>query len=155
MGWLRQETAYERKMRELDEEAERIRKNMQTLMKANHTRDSSVRVSSPAGLRKRSSVHPAQAYDAIPESESEVDDMPDLEESVETDPGDSLQEKTLGFGGIGSTSPRPERLASYLASGSFGKGGSLSRERRIQRNKAIFMMVVAVIAIFSLYTWLK
>ncbi|HMO04274.1 MAG TPA: hypothetical protein PKC67_11075 [Kiritimatiellia bacterium] len=155
MGWLREETAYERRMRELDEEAERIRKNMQMLMKQT-TRDPVARPVASTGLRKRSSVTPSQRVSAETWSETGDDalDQP-VDPSIEgmgpaaTDPGD----RSLGFGGVASSSPKPEKLANYLASGSFGKAGSLSRERKILRNKAIFMAVVAALALFSLFTW--
>lgn len=43
------------------------------------------------------------------------------------------------------------KLASYLASGSFGKGGPLGRERSIQRIKAIFGLIAAVTFAYILY----
>ncbi len=155
MGWLREETAYERRMRELDEEAERIRKNMQLLMKQ-APRDPVARPVASSGLRKRSSVTPSQRSGVETWSEA-GDDAVDQQEipvaettgASATDAGD----RSLGFGGVASSSPKPEKLANYLASGSFGKAGSLSRERRILRNKAIFMAVVAALALFSLFTW--
>lgn len=39
------------------------------------------------------------------------------------------------------------KFANYLASGSFGNSRPLAQERRIQRNKAIFMVVVLVLAL--------
>lgn len=159
MGWLRQESPYERRMRELEEEAERIRKNMQMLMKNTPREPSVSRVAAPPGLRKRSSVLPGPGYvggdDLDPEPVDESP-LPD-EENTDAEPRDGMDR-----GAEAGMRPAPgpamrqqERLASYLASGSFGKAGSLSRERRIQRNKAIFMAIVALIAIFSLLTWLK
>jgi hypothetical protein len=44
-----------------------------------------------------------------------------------------------------------ERFASYLASGSFGKARPLSKERKLQRNKAIFMLIVVLLLAFVLY----
>lgn len=153
MGWLREETAYERRMRELDEEAERIRKNMQQLMKQS-ARDPVARPVASTGLRKRSSVSPPQRSDAetwegSDEASAAATELPGDAPSTATESDD----RSLGFGGVASSAPKPDKLASYLASGSFGKAGSLSRERRIQRNKAIFMAVVAALALFSLFTW--
>jgi hypothetical protein len=153
MGWLREETAYERRMRELDEEAERIRKNMQLLMKQS-TRDPVARPVASTGLRKRSSVTPPQrglpeAWEHADESAAPAEELPPEASSVAPD----SEDRSLGFGGVSASTAKPDKLANYLASGSFGKAGSLSRERRIQRNKAIFMAVMAALALFSLFTW--
>jgi hypothetical protein len=43
---------------------------------------------------------------------------------------------------------RNERFASYLASGSFGKARPLGREKKVQRNKAIFMLITALLFAF-------
>lgn len=47
--------------------------------------------------------------------------------------------------------PETERFASYFANGSFGRARPLGRERRVMRNKAIFMLLVAALAAFVLY----
>lgn len=47
--------------------------------------------------------------------------------------------------------PNTERFASYLSSGSFGKSRPLTHERKIQRNKAIIMAVVVVLIGFMLF----
>jgi hypothetical protein len=156
MGWLREESAYERRIRELDEEADRVRKNMQALMKSG-TREASARSPAPTGPRTRSSAIPGQLNDVIEEEtqpfELEESDRPEEPTVSASDPrrgsyNQAEYERT-------TTARKPEKLASYLASGSFGKAGSLSRERRIQRNKAIFMLIVALLAIFSLISWLR
>ena len=41
----------------------------------------------------------------------------------------------------------PPRFANYFASGSFGKSRPLAEERRIQRNKAIFMIIVVLLVV--------
>lgn len=158
MGWLRQENAYERRLRELDEETERVRKNMQSLMKSS-SRDPASRPTSPTGPRTRSSALPGQSYAPVEETPfvNEANEPVEQDEPQETlsatDPRRSShnQSEYNRSAALG----KPEKLASYLASGSFGKSGSLSRERRIQRNKAIFMLIVAILAIFSLISWLK
>lgn len=154
MGWLREETAYERRMRELEEEAERVRKNMQALMK-NATRETTAPTASSSGPRTRSSAMPGQSYapvDNTAYADQELEESVDEQETMSaTDPrrGAYQQHEYNRTAAPG----KPEKLASYLASGSFGKAGSLSRERKIQRNKAIFMLIVALLAIFSLYSW--
>jgi len=158
MGWLRQENAYERRLRELEEETERVRKNMQSLMK-NNSRDSSSRTASPTGPRTRSSALPGQSYVPVEETPFVNESNEEIEnnEPQETISASDPRRATYNQGEYNrSAAPgKPEKLASYLASGSFGKSGSLSHERRIQRNKAIFMLIVAILAIFSLISWLK
>jgi hypothetical protein len=167
MGWFKQESAYERRMRELEEEAERIRKNMQSLMK-NSVRETSTRPAAPSTFRARSTVPPASSRSAAEpielDDQSSADDTRSDEESFssqsdfDAEREITIQETPTIPSEYSRRTPymnKPERLANYLASGSFGKGGSLSRERRIQRNKAIFMMIVALIAVYSLYAWLK
>jgi len=166
MGWFKQESAYERRMRELEEEADRIRKNMQSLMK-NSVPATSSRPAAPSAFRTRSTVPPASGR-AVAEpieldDQLSADDTRSDDESYSgTDYGSDRESTVEETRTIPSDYSRrtpflnkPEKLANYLASGSFGKGGSLSRERRIQRNKAIFMLIVALIAVYSLYAWLK
>lgn len=148
MAWMKRESPYERRIRELEEEAERVRKNMQQLMK-NVPREavtsSPALGARPAGPRLRSSYQrsvappvPVHAPQSLRPEEPSAPVPPDQPEV----PARSAEH-------------RPEKFASYLASGSFGTPRSLSRERRIQRNKAIMMLVFALLAIYSLYTWMK
>lgn len=149
MGWMKQETAYERRLRELEEEAERVRKSMQQIMR-NVDRNPPGAPAAPAQARIRSTVYQRQVLEP---------DVAVTAGSVEPAPAGSEPEVAPAERFVGRERPAPvsrqERLANYLASGSFGKAGSLSRERRIQRNKAIFMLLFALLAIFSLITWLK
>lgn len=151
MGWLKKESAYERRMRELDEEAERVRKSMHQLMKGSH-REVAARVeSAPAsGIREASPLQRPPAYRKTADFRTTAEASP---ASPEQDP-EPTSESATAFDTASSSPLRPERLASYLASGSFGKSGSLSRERKIQRNKAVVMLILAVIAMYSLYVWL-
>ncbi len=127
MGWLKKESAYERRIRELEEEADRIRKNMQAVMK-NVPRDGVTGASfTPGSLRTAGA--PARPASATP---SPPDPAP-----------------------VTAPSPPPPtaKLASYLASGSFGRSGSPSRERRIQRNKALIMLAVMLMLLYIFFTW--
>jgi hypothetical protein len=47
----------------------------------------------------------------------------------------------------------PTEMKAYFSSGSFRGGGKLRHERAVQRNKAIFMLVVAVVAIYIFFAW--
>ena len=168
MGWLRQESSYERRMRELEEEAERIRKNMQDIVKNSGREITNRTASSSTTLRQRSySSSPQNQPRTEPRELIERDALENSGDDEENDTGQSGTNRDLRSY-LDSEAPasaqpnarsnyqaKPEKLANYLASGSFGKRGSLSSERRIQRNKAIFMLIVAIIAIYSLYAWFK
>jgi hypothetical protein len=47
-----------------------------------------------------------------------------------------------------------KRFASYFASGSFVDTRTLSRERRIQRNKAIFLLICALLMGYIVYRFI-
>ncbi|MFO7535532.1 MAG: hypothetical protein R6X19_07610 [Kiritimatiellia bacterium] len=48
-----------------------------------------------------------------------------------------------------------ERFASYFMTGSLGRAGpQLRRERRVMRNKAVLMAVVAIILLLALVHWI-
>lgn len=167
MGWLKQETAYERKIRELEEEADRIRKNMQSIMK--NVDRSAVHVRSPSSTssrdqsagwpvdRRRQSAPPSpgtNTFETPPDAdEPELDLESDSQQVREV----ATEENIPAYGPtrLRQMEAKPEKLANYLASGSFGKRGSLTRERRLQRNKAIFMLIFALLAVFSLISWFK
>lgn len=153
MGWLKSESAYDRRIRELEEEADRVRKSMQQLMKGTH-RDLGVRADSRSAPvpREPSPLQRPPAYRKTADFRSAVEPSITAEDAGDASaPPAELAAPSLAA----TTSGRPERLASFLASGSFGKAGSLSRERKIQRNKAIVMLILAVIAVYSLYVWLN
>jgi len=154
MGWLKSESAYDRRIRELEEEAERVRKSMQQLMKGSHREVASrVEHQSASTEREMPSLQRPPAYRKTADFRRSADPATGADDSVaEPVMPDAAAEDVS----TGSSAPvRPERLANYLASGSFGKSGSLSRERKIQRNKAIVMLILAVIAVYSLYVWLR
>ena len=48
-------------------------------------------------------------------------------------------------------SANPERFANYFANGSFGSARPLSRDRKVMRNKAIFMLILVALVAFVLY----
>lgn len=134
MAWLKRESAYDRRIRELEEEAGRVRKNMQRLMKVAPRESSYVGEEKPGfgAPRKPAFRSTTDLRERAPSEEAPA-------------PASTRSEDT----------PRTEKIANYLASGSFGKGGSLSQERRIQRNKAIMMLIFALLALYSLFQWLR
>lgn len=159
MAWLKRETPYERRIRELEEEADRVRKSMQQLMRqvpagSSHAASD---VTSPrktlAGARPtfRSTAAPSRLDEeraARAEAEAAAVETPLDEETTSPAVEPRKQAQPVA-------PHRPDRMAHYLSSGSFGKGYSDARMRRIQRNKAIMMFVFALLALYSLYMWLK
>lgn len=150
------ESPYDRRIRELEEEAERIRKNMNALMKSvkreaespRATFSTEPRIASTVG--RPSTVAPLDSTAPDDASEPSTDAAP-AAAPAKTDlpPYGSMRNRTPGGG-----APARPQLSTYLASGSFGKGGPASRETRIQRNKAIFMAIVALLALFILISQL-
>lgn len=56
--------------------------------------------------------------------------------------------------GMAPRNPSPretDRFANYFASGSFGKSRPMVRERRVMRNKAIFMLILVALVAFLVY----
>jgi hypothetical protein len=56
--------------------------------------------------------------------------------------------------GMAPRNPNPretDRFANYFASGSFGKSRPMVRERRVMRNKAIFMLILVALVGFLVY----
>jgi len=155
MGWLKRETAYDRRLREMDEEAERIRKSMQQLMKSVPRASTSQRPAPEAPLSRP----PAYRASGRPPEPRWDEDAPAADDGIGDAPGlgnpREMATPVEAPRGAGAATPRPDRLVNYLASGSFGKSRSLNRERRIQRNKAVMMLIFALLAIYSLYSWLK
>ena len=62
--------------------------------------------------------------------------------------------KRSGGAAKGGTSTKAVEMRSYLASGSFKTKGKLRHERAVQRNKAIFMLVVACLALYMFLMWI-
>lgn len=177
MAWIKRESPYERRLRELDEEAERVRKSMQQLMRQVPQGGTPTRTSPGSGPAPgyRRAVDPRAAVPAplTPPTDlarvvdEEIDDESLLSyqpvSSLDADPvADTSMSRTtramphLNRPGSAAGGPvRPERLANYLASGSFGKSRPLSHERRIERNKAIMMLLFALLALFTFITWMN
>lgn len=44
-------------------------------------------------------------------------------------------------------------MRSYLSSGSFGERRELRHERRVQRNRAVFMGSVAIASVYTFFRW--
>lgn len=159
---------FERKLKELEQQQELIQNDIRTLSKSMRKLDEggempplrsrsidAVRAAraavaaEPAPVRRApapvSPPPPEPAPDLDPEPEALGEPAPDLEPVPDADDGSDappLIVDTRRF-------PPPVRpkFANYFASGSFGSSRPLAEERRIQRNKAIFMVVVLVLVL--------
>jgi hypothetical protein len=155
VAWLKRETPYERRIRELEEEADRVRKSMQQLMR--QVPPASGYASSPAASPRKTlgAARPAIRSTAAPSRFS--DESSTAHEQPLTVEGQAPEESASVEKPAPAPAPsqRPDKMAHYLSSGSFGKGYSHARERRIQRNKAVMMFIFALLALYSLYMWLK
>jgi len=162
MGWFRQESAYDRRMHELEAEAERVRKNMQNLMKSLNDDQSGSKSSSARPSRSIHGTYSVSSQQRTPDQQTEHTGVPEARDDIGSGASTGFGSSTYGTSNRtaqpgyqrNSRTEKPAHLAQYLASGSFGKRGSMTRERKLQRDKAIFMLIFALIALFSLYTWL-
>lgn len=152
MGMFKQESMYERRKRELEEEAERVRKNLQSLMKT-VKKDIDKPVGAALPAYNPSGKEPVDDC-IVSVEEDETTEV--AEPETETSHAPSSQLPPYGTARLRHfQNKKKENLPNYLATGSFGKRGPLSHEKKVQRNKAVFMAVLALIAVFSLISWLK
>lgn len=145
----RKESALERRQRELERESERIREQVKTLEKM------AQRLIAEGATPGTSPRRPAP--DAAPASTRlDPGDEPVRDDKEEVVWSEEEADEPADRPARGVSPDSTSRLADYLATGSFGKASrSISYERRIMRNKAIVMMVVALLAAFILYGLLR
>ncbi len=125
------ESALARRLRELEEEERRVRQTMKDVNRK---------------LRRLERGAPV-ALEPRPPMEAQP-----LQTPSPRDPEQPLRPAT---GAVTST-PRlgpseDKRFANYFASGSFVKPRPLGRERRVQRNKAIFLLMFALLMAYLVY----
>jgi hypothetical protein len=164
MAALGKSSLFDRKLSELQQEAERLDDHIRSLSKNIRKIESSgdFPASTPmkSGPRLKSTAlstasargnEPVEKVFAlseppIQETDEESAELPELAPSEPVLPG---------FTTAGAERRKPAadnlRFASYLASGSFGKARPLSQEKKVLRNKAIFMVLFAVIAAIMLF----
>ena len=156
---------FERKLKELEQQQELIQNDIRTLSKSMRKLDEGGEMP-PLRSRSIDAVRAARAAVAsepvsarrappppppppAPELEPEPLDEPPPEPVplpvAEMDDGSDAPPLVVDSRRF----PPPVRpkFANYFASGSFGSSRPLAEERRIQRNKAIFMVVVLVLVI--------
>ena len=176
----RKETPFERRIRELEEEASRLQRNIKTINKALDRGDLEelqairpARVEPPRGPASPpppparapvsapvpAPVPAAPAEELLPVAAPEANPPPAAAPAL---PASAPEvDDVVAWRAMPRAPQRPgavrgnERFASYLSSGSFGKSRPVGVERRVQRNKAIFALLLAVLLSFILYKLLS
>lgn len=123
---------FSRRLQELEEEERLLRQSMKDvsrhLRKLERGEAEAVQARASSGWGARSAQPAATPPD---------DPSPTLQEAVEA----PRQSDPRGN----------ERFASYFASGSFVKTKPLARARRNQRNRAVFMLIVVILAAYIVF----
>ena len=167
-------TQFERRMKELERESRRVRADIKTLTRALEKPDRLAAVPRPRTLVEREApVSPPRREDPVtppedaapPSGETGTDAPPPGElfawrgspptrpagprarEPAPARPG-RLVEPTRKAGHL----LKDDRFANYFASGSFVGAPPAKGEGRVQRNKAVFMIVIVVVVGFVLYS---
>jgi hypothetical protein len=164
MGKSAPETPLARRLRELAEEEKALQQQMKALARqARRLEDElpSGRSAPPPGPRVRGNVEPVEPpADPPPRSEVTAPEMDILMGEAPAAPtrGASAAARPVSPGYAATmpaarkpTAPPPERFANYFSSGSFGKARPLGYEKKLQRNKAIFMVIFVVLVGYVLY----
>lgn len=124
------ESSLARRLRELEEEERRIRQTMKEVNRKLRRLERGAPVAlEPRAQTERTPIHEEPPRQA-PES---VRPAPAAPVSKRLDPSED------------------KRFANYFASGSFVRQRPLGRERRVQRNKAIFLLMFAIIMGYLVY----
>lgn len=159
---------FHRKLAELDQEAQRVESTIKDLSRTLRKIESGEIAPAPVTSRsaprfQRTTVSPAsaKAQEALERAFAGSRSPPSslLEPTPEdteppapdrTEPG-MLPGLRIPADSRKPPAPTPGKFASYLSTGSFGKAGRpLSQEKRVMRNKAIFMLMFALIALYIL-----
>ncbi len=162
------QSAIERRLKELKKESELVRGDIKTLTKAIRNPDDlpsmlpklkTVRDAEPA-VRPPSRRDPVRARPEAPAPMPTPDGEEDLFTAVPRggEPGKIQVPGAVPYGmppPVAEAARKPaakdDRFANYFSSGNFLGAKPLRQEKNVQRNKAIFMMIIVVIVTFSVY----
>jgi len=137
------ESPLERRLRELEEEERSLQQHLKEVSRKARRMEnlSSEPGFSKAEPRVASTVPRAGAPPPEPVRETEPEVEPERP-PARTAPG--MAPRNPG-------PPGTDRFTNYFSSGSFGSTRPLGHERRVMRNKAIFMLVLVVLVAFLVY----
>jgi len=148
----------DRKLRELAEEEERVRKELKSLEKAIKKGDVPLAPLPPRSPAPGQAVKPAGTSVADPGTEVNPafdgkpfawDDSADNTAAGVAVPSKPAGDKTK------SKVYQDERFASYFTTGGFKSTVPLRHDAKVQRNKAVFMVVLVLLLGYILYAMLK
>jgi hypothetical protein len=145
MGLARKETSFERRMKEVEKEAEAVSHHIRSLSKSVQKLDQRADAAGVAQQTQREVMRHSAPVRA-PALSAHAGAQQTESGAWRGEGGDATETATPGKPARGD-----ERFVSYFSSGSFGKARPLSQERRLQRNKAIMMIVFVIIVAFILY----
>lgn len=147
-----QETPLSRRMRELEEEERALQQHMRSLARA--ARKGGQPLGSTLAAGARQAPHARSAADAgamaspepMPE-ESNVGEGREPSPAAQPSPRPAPMASSTPANVLHPRRAAPEdgRFTKYFASGSFGKSRPLGHEKRLQRNKAIFMVIFVIL----------
>jgi hypothetical protein len=139
------ESKLTRRLRELEEEGRALQHHLKDVERKARRMENLV---SEPGLTR---TEPRLAS-TVPRPGAAPQPTPD-DDAEEAVPTAAPASRPSAIPGMAPRNPNanPERFANYLASGSFGNSRPLGRERRVMRNKAIFMLILVALVAFLLY----
>lgn len=151
---VRNKTPYERRIRELEKERELLQKSIKSVAK----NLSKTGVDPVEAAERMARLPPPREYQKPPEpslSSIQLQSLPTAREVPAHPhvpaPHAPVLQREVAVAPPAKVVSKDERFASYFSSGSFGKAGPLSHERKVQRNRAIFMVFVVALVAFLVY----
>lgn len=136
-------TEYEQRLKQLQKERERLRKDIRSVTKS--LQKSGIDLESVHRPAHVAPAEPVRSPAPVPHREPEAAPEPEHVLPVRAAAGPAAAQGTR------SGAHPDDRLTSYLSSGSFGKSVPLTRERRVMRNRAIFMLAVVALLAALMY----
>ncbi len=144
---------FERKLQELERQQDVIQNDIRSLSKSMRKIEEGGELpplrSRALDIRPARTAPPPAAEAAAPARSLPPSDPVELieEEAPEVEPAPAAPPPPLVVDARRRASTKNPRFANYFASGSFGSSRPLAEERRIQRNKAVFMIIVLVVVL--------
>lgn len=144
----------ERRLREVQREAELVREDVRTLRSALADRDRLERLPKLKSARiYRSRIPPPSRHDPVREKPTSPPKVEPPTARPVAAPPSPPEEENIPLAGPPVAKPRPvqrdERFANLFSSSGFlGTAASSPVDHRVQRNKAIFVLICVLVALF-------
>lgn len=147
----RKESALDRRLRDLERESEELRKNMKVVSRALKKGEDVPLVdpaSPPEREHKRPAVHKVAEPEQKPSGDGDLFDWKKQRRKVQPPAPTPKPPETRT---PKKSAPIDQRFASYLTTGSFTPVAQAREDRSVQRNKAIFMILVVLLVGFVIF----